>query len=318
MFSFFRNRSQTQEHPPFSAMPIRMITAGPARLQLAVHMAGSPGTGQPPLVCLGGYTRNMLDFCDFIRSFQQIDGTKRAIAAIDLSGRGRSARLPAKSSYSTLSDTDAVIEAITALGISRSILVGQGHGGQIAMLIARKRPSLLAGVALVDAGPVTDPRGIVRVRNNFKHVLELKSEGAARDAARKIVSADYPGESEGRLDELVARQYRFDARGRLQPLFDTKLITQLEEFDFDDVLEPQWPLFDALAPFPLLLARTQLSDQLRRETFDEMARLRPDAARLIISGAGSPALLDGPEEVRAIADFCDSIGAAETDEATAA
>lgn len=307
MLSFLRNRGQTQDHPAFAAMPVRMMTAGPARMQLAVHVSGRLGNGPLPVVCLGGYTRNMLDFFDFIRSMRQAEDMKRGVAAIDLPGRGRSANLPPKSHYSTLADTDAAIEAITALGIGRCILVGQGHGGQVAMLVARKRPSLLGGVVLVDAGPVTDPRGIVRVRNNFKHVAALKSESAARDAARKIVSADYPGESEARLDELIARQYRLDARGRLHPLFDTQLIAQLEQFDFDDVLEPQWPLFDGLAGFPLMLVRTQLSDQLRRETFDEMARRRPDAARLVISGAGSPALLDGPEEVRAMVDFCNGV-----------
>lgn len=311
MLSFLRNRGQTQDHPAFAAMPVRMMTAGPARMQLAVHVSGRLGNGPLPLVCLGGYTRNMLDFSDFIRSMRQAEDMKRGIAAIDLPGRGRSANLPPKSHYSTLADADAAIEAITALGIGRCILAGQGHGGQVAMLIARKRPSLLGGVVLVDAGPVTDPRGIVRVRNNFKHVAALKSESAARDAARKIVSADYPGESEARLDELIARQYRLDARGRLYPLFDTQLIAQLAQFDFDDVLEPQWPLFDGLAGFPLMLVRTQLSDQLRRETFDEMARRRPDAARLVISGAGSPALLDGPEEVRAMVDFCNGIVMAE-------
>lgn len=307
MLSFLRKRGPTQEHPAFEAMPASMVTAGPARLQLAVHVTGPSSSGALPIVCLAGYTRNMLDFADFMRSFRQIDDRERAIAAIDLPGRGRSTSLDTKTAYSTLTDADATLEAITALGIGRCILVGQGHGGQVAMLIARKRPSLLAGVALVDAGPVTDPRGIVRVRNNFKHLAELKSPSAARDAARKIASADYPGESEARLDELIARQYRLDSRGRLVPLFDPKLIAQLDRFEFDDVLEPQWQLFDGLAAFPLLLVRTQLSDQIRRETFDEMARRRSDAARLVISGVGSPALLDGPEEVRAIADFCNAI-----------
>lgn len=304
MLPFLRKRTRIEDHPAFAAMPVSHVTAGPARLQLAAYVSGRLSGEGLPLVCLAGYTRNMLDFSDFIRAFRQRDDRERAIIAIDLPGRGRSAHLPAKSGYSTIQDADAAIEAIIALGISRCILVGQGHGGQVAMLIARKRPSLLGGVVLVDAGPVTDPRGIVRVRNNFVHLAGLKSESAAREAARKIVSADHPGESETRLDELIARQYRHDSRGRMHPLFDTQLIRQLEQFDFDDVLEPQWPLFDALAPFPLMLVRTQLSDQLRRETFDEMARRRQDAARLVISGAGSPALLDGPEEVRAILDFC--------------
>ncbi|WP_196259061.1 alpha/beta hydrolase [Pelagibacterium limicola] len=306
MFSFLR-RNKMQEHPAFPAMPATMVTAGPARLQLAVHMSGRTGGALPPLICIGGYTRNMLDFADFIRNFRA-QYPERSVATLDLPGRGRSAHLSAKSGYSSLHDAGAAISAITAMGIGRCILVGQGHGGQVAMLIARAQPSLLAGVVLIDAGPVTDPRGIVRVRSNVKHIAALKSGSAMQDAARKTVAADYPGESEARLDALIARQYRQDGHGRLVPLFDTRLIAQLEQFDFDDVLEPQWPLFDALSPFPLMLVRTQLSDQLRRETFEEMARRRSDAARITISGTGSPALLDEPEELRAIGEFCASIG----------
>jgi hypothetical protein len=66
---------------------------------------------------------------------------------------------------------------------------------------------------------------------------------------------------------------------------------------------PQWPLFDALAIAPLLLLRTQLTDQLRRETFDEMRRRRPDALALTIAGQGSPALFDQSEEIEAVAQF---------------
>jgi hypothetical protein len=62
-------------------------------------------------------------------------------------------------------------------------------------------------------------------------------------------------------------------------------------------------LFDALNGVPLLLLRSQMTDLLRRETFDEMMRRRPDAEALVIAGQGSPALLDLPEEVGAIADF---------------
>jgi hypothetical protein len=46
-----------------------------------------------------------------------------------------------------------------------------------------------------------------------------------------------------------------------------------------------------------------MTDLLRRETFDEMMRRRPDAEAQVIAGQGSPALLDQKEEIGAIADF---------------
>ena len=52
-----------------------------------------------------------------------------------------------------------------------------------------------------------------------------------------------------------------------------------------------------------MLLRTQLTDQLRRETFEEMTRRRPDAVALTIDGQGSPALFDQREEIEAVAEF---------------
>ena len=108
---------------------------------------------------------------------------------------------------------------------------------------------------------------------------------------------------------MAERQFWFDRRGRAQGLFDPRLVAQLEKFDFDDVLEPQWPLFEGLNHTDLMLVRTQLTDQLRRETFQEMVRRRPDAATLTISGQGNPALLDGSEELDAIAGFVAALDA---------
>ena len=56
-----------------------------------------------------------------------------------------------------------------------------------------------------------------------------------------------------------------------------KLIDQIKDISFDDILVAQWPLYEALKCAPLMLLRTQLTDQVRRETFEEMVRRRPDA-----------------------------------------
>ena len=52
-----------------------------------------------------------------------------------------------------------------------------------------------------------------------------------------------------------------------------------------------------------MLMRTQLTEQLRRETFEEMMRRRRDAEGYVIEGQGSPALLDNADDVQPIADF---------------
>jgi hypothetical protein len=81
----------------------------------------------------------------------------------------------------------------------------------------------------------------------------------------------------------------------------------LEPFDLNDVLVAQWPLFDALMPIPLMMMRTQLTQQLRRETFEEMMKRRRDSEGYIIEHQGSPALLDNVEDVHPITDFIKTV-----------
>src|SRR5690606_5081596 len=105
------------------------------------------------------------------------------------------------------------------------------------------------------------------------------------------------------LDALALRSHFVDRRGRLQPLFDPALIRLLEPFDLDDVLVAQWQLFDALQVAPLLMLRTQLTQQLRRETLEEMMRRRRDAEAYVLENQGSPALLDSAGDVEPILAF---------------
>lgn len=296
----FKRATAQPDAPVFSDLPVRRIACGPASAQVAVHIHGTLDDAAAPVVCIPGYVRNMADFAALPLAVNQAPDTGFAFILIDLPGRGRSAHADA---YSTLRDADCVLDILHALDISRAVLAGEGHGGQVAMLAAARHPAALAGTVLIDAAPVTDPRGLVRTRTNFRHLTDLRGPDAARAALRKILATDYPGESEARLDALAERLYVPCPRNRLRPLFDARLIEQLEQFEFDDVLEPQWQLFDALAHAPLMVVRTQLTDQVRRATFEEMIRRRPDAARLVISGQGSPALLDGAEERDALAGF---------------
>jgi hypothetical protein len=52
-----------------------------------------------------------------------------------------------------------------------------------------------------------------------------------------------------------------------------------------------------------MMMRTQLTQQLRRETFEEMMKRRRDSEGYVIESQGSPALLDNADDVQPIADF---------------
>lgn len=300
---FSRRRRIPKEHAAFAGLPVSHILLTDGRTRAAVHFRGRFNAQLMPLICLAGYNRNMSDFSDFVSYFQSFGSGDWPTILIDLPGRGRADDRPRGIEYSTLTDARDVADIMAALGIGRAIFLGQGHGGQVAMVLAAQHPLLIGGTILLDAGPVTDSRGIVRLRNNLAHVDTLRGGKAVSAGFRRMLGGDYPGHGEAELDALALRGHWFDKRGRPRPLFDKRLIAQIGEISFDDILVPQWPLYDGLGCAPLMLLRTQLTDQVRRETFDEMARRRPDAEAMVISGQGSPALLNHQDEVGAIAEF---------------
>jgi pimeloyl-ACP methyl ester carboxylesterase len=291
------------DHPPFAALPVRFVTAGGANERLAVHIAGRLGEERPPLLCLPGYTRNMTDFTEFASLIRQRLGPDWPVVLVDLRGRGRSSDRARAADYSSLADAADVAELARALAIDKAIVVGQGHGGQVAMALAALRPTLLAGSVLIDAGPATAARSLIRLRSNIQAIGASRGVAGITLMLRRMLAADYPDLPPEELDRLAQRGQRIDAEGRAQLLFDRALIDRLAEFEQDDVLLPQWQLFDLLAGRPMLVVTSELTDQLPRELLAEMARRAPDAFRLAIPGRGSPALLDRDTEIAAIATF---------------
>ncbi len=300
---FSRPRTSPDDHPSFAAQPVTRYTIGPANEQIAVHISGRLAIGRIPLVCVPGYQRNMSDFADFANHFHRVYGDDWPIVMIDLKGRGRSSDRTDKSRYISTVDALELIQVLAALAVDGGIFVGQGYGGQVVMALAAERPNLVTGAVLIDAGPVSDPRGLVRLRNNLRDLEGNRSEAGFRTMARRMLAPDYPAAAEGLLDVLAARTHFLDKRNRVRALFDPHLTGLLEAFEHDDILVPQWPLYDALGSAPLLLLRTQLTEQVRRETFEEMLRRRRDAEGYVIEGSGSPALLNTPEDVGPIAEF---------------
>lgn len=299
----FKKRVVPPDHPAFSGLSAQYVAVGTAPERIAAHISGRLAIGRPPLVCVAGYHRNMADFADLVRLFQRIHDGDWPVVLIDLKGRGRSSDRGNKAQYVSPVDANDLWQVCAALGVESAVFLGQGYGGQVVMALAAQRPMLIAGAILIDAGPVSDPRGLVRLRNNLSDLEGLRSAAGLRAMFRRMLAAGYPGIPDATLDVLAARTHYLDRRGRVKALFDTHLVRILEDFEHDDVLVAQWPLFHALDDMPLMLMRTQLTDQLRRETFEEMLRRRRDAEGYIIEGQASPALLSTNDDVEPIADF---------------
>ena len=302
-----RARVISADYPAFAGLPESIVTVGNGNEQMAVHVAGRLGRDQAPLVCIPGYNRNMADFAEFVPLLRRLAATDFPVVLVDLLGRGRSADRRRSSGYSTVSEARDLEELARALGVETDVLLGQGHGGQVIMSLAAERPTLIAGAVLIDAGPAIAPASLVRLRSNCEAIAGLRGATGLTLMLRRMLAADYPDATPEHLDRLAARTHLINAGQRALPLFDPALIERLRDFAPDDVLVPQWQFLELLGRVPLMLLRTEFTDQLDWPILEEMMRRRPDAQSLSIARQGSPALLDRPDEVAPIAAFMDNL-----------
>jgi len=293
-----------------TGLPIRRITVGDGDEQLAVHVTGNFSDGRAALICIPGYVRNMADFAAFLPLIRRSLGADWPLVVVDLRGRGRSPSRRRAGDYTSLADARDVSMVARALGIEEAVIFGEGHGGQVAMAIAMERPGLIAATILLDAGPAIAPQGLVRLRNNAEAIDGLRGVTGLTLMLRRMTAADYPAATPEELDALAARTHRIEESGRATALFDGKLIENLHGFAHDDVMAPQWALFDLLKHRPLLLIRSQFTDQLTPQLFAEMQQRRPDALAMEFAGQGSPNQLNQAGEVAAVAEFARQAGSA--------
>ncbi len=299
----FKRKLPSDDYPPLAALPVKRMIINNGKQKIAFHLSGRLDDHRPPLVCLADYLRNMADFAGFLDRLRIVFDADWPVLLIDLPGRGRSVDRKNARAYSTLNDARDVEETIAMLGIQRAILLGQGHGGRMIMNLGSSSPNLIAGSILIDAAPLLHAPGMVRLRDNISTLLRIKNPRHFLTAARKIYEATHTNASQEQIELIIERFFSREKSRKYRPLFDTALLKRLKHIEITDIFEPQWPLFHTLKNAPMMLLRTQSSDQLERTTFEYMGQSRSDAIQLVIAGEGCPALLSNDDEVGAIGDF---------------
>lgn len=295
-----------------SALPIRHITGENGGRYLGVHISGPLDDEQLPLVCIADYCRNMFDFKELLQQFKRHSENDRPVILIDLLGHGRSENRQNPTQYTTTNDAKDITAVIGALGVEKAIFLGQGYGGQVIMALASHHYHLIAGTVLVDASPIINAPGLVRMRDNLLMMLGMRNREQFLNIGRQVFGRSHPGATLDELDNIIERTFTWVnstwlKSGRPIPKFDIQLLKRLTDIHSEDIFTPQWPMFNMLAHAPLLLMRTQLTDQLGRATFELMGSARTDSVQVVIPGQGSPALLTGADEVGTIIDFLDHI-----------
>jgi pimeloyl-ACP methyl ester carboxylesterase len=133
---------------------IRYVSRNVVLRQLRLHFLEWGEPGAPPIVLLHGGHQSAHSWDLVSLHLAQ----RYHVLALDQRGHGDSewARDVAYTNHDMSLDAEAFIGA---MGLRRPLLIGHSMGGRNAMLLTRRSPALLRGLAIVDVGPEVSDRG---------------------------------------------------------------------------------------------------------------------------------------------------------------
>ncbi len=261
-----------------------------------------PADGPLTLLCMGGLTRNSLDFHDLATHLSRY----RVIAA-DQRGRGRSQWDPDTANYTPAVQAGDMFALLDKLDIQRVVLVGTSNGGLMAMMMGAMQPKRIAGIILNDVGPELPMCALKRIGISLTKLPPVMSWAEAASQAKRINEIALPTYTDADWELFARRTYLESAEGVPVAAYDPVLIETLNSLDFTKELPDLWPLWPALAEIPILAIRGEVSDLLTRELLAAMVERHPKTQAVEIPQRGHVPMLDEPEALAAIDSFLQAL-----------
>ena len=272
-------------------------------LRLHVREYGSREAPGMPVVCLPGLARSVADFYELAPALA-FGSPARHVVAIDSRGRGHSDHDPDHTNYNCTVELGDIVGILIELGVGPAIFVGSSRGGVLTMLLAVAYPSAIAGVVLHDIGPVTETKGMARIKGYLGKLPHPRSFEEGAKILRDLLGAQFP--------KLAPEQWLAGARltwqikqGELKPAYDLGIARALAGIDVEGQMPAFWNEFDALADVPMLVIRGANSDMLSAETVAAMRARRSKMELIEVPDQGHAPLLEG-ELVRQIVSFVEN------------
>jgi len=268
--------------------------------------AGPAGTGphgdaRLPVVCIHGLTRNASDF-DALAP--RLAALGRRVLAVDVRGRGRSARDPDPARYSNRVYAADVAELMARLRIDRAIFVGTSMGGLITMLLAQQRLDLVAAAILNDIGPILSEKGLARIVSYVGNTRPQPSWEAAAASVRDIHACAFPDYDSAEWDQWARRAFEPGPDGTLVPRYDPAIGDALRDGKLSATSPGLQAAFLKLAQArPTLLLHGALSDLLEAEQAAWMRSAAPTMEYAVVPNVGHAPMLDEPAALDAIERF---------------
>lgn len=273
-------------------------------LKMHVRIWGDEASGETPILCLPGLSRNSRDFAGIAAHLVKNARTKRTIYALDFRGRGLSDSDKDWTNYNLMTELDDVLNALTALGIEHAIIIGTSRGGMITMMMAAARPGAIKGVILNDIGPVIEGDGLTQIRLYLKNAKTPRNMDEALRLQKSIMGKTFPALSDEDWAFECWSRFR-EIGGKLKADFDPALVKTLTSIDLSQRLPTMWPQFAGLRGVPMMVVRGENSNLLSQKTADAMRKYHPDCEIVTAGGQGHAPMLHARDLTAPVMQFVD-------------
>jgi len=273
------------------------------------------GSTKRPVLCIPSLVGNSGEFDVIARALSQNGPDSRSVYCIDCRGRGRSRLGPGGKGSSMVTECEDILELVTLAGLDDVAVLGNGYGGQLAMILALLRPSAVGAVVLNDSGPEFQIEGIVRLYGEVASMPLPQSWADAAAMLKGLHGRRYPGVA-GDEWMALAKSFYPEVKGRPARAYDPSIAVSHSLSRGTAHQQTMWPQFSVLNRRPVLLLRAELSDMLGEKTVARMRDANPNLEETAIPRQGHPALLRDAASIGAVNQFLlrhDAEGATEND-----
>jgi pimeloyl-ACP methyl ester carboxylesterase len=263
--------------------------------------AAAAGPARLPVICLHGLTRNAADFDELAPWLAR---QSRRVLALDVRGRGDSARDPNPANYHPVTYAGDVAKLMHDLGIARAVFVGTSMGGLITMTLAMRNIDLVAGAVLNDIGPVMSRIGLERIAGYTGRACNVGTWEEAAAYVKDINGVAFPGNMDDEWDKWARRAFAEEPEGGLALRYDPHIATSLQDGKLRTTSMMGRLAFKRLARHrPTLLIRGTLSDLVEEGQADYMRRTAPGMQYAEVPNVGHAPMLTEPAAQAALERF---------------
>jgi pimeloyl-ACP methyl ester carboxylesterase len=216
--------------------------------------------------------------------------TQYRVIAVDQRGRGESEWAPGGdySMEAFVADIDGLCDA---LNLRAFALIGHSMGGRNGILFAASHPERVRAFVIVDVGPLVDPQGASRIRDE---VIRAPERFDSLDEAIRQARADNPLAGAEVIRRRLTHQTTPHPDGGLTWRYDPVIREQVRG-NTRATPPDLWEMWRRIR-CPLLVVRGAQTDVLSPDILARMKSLQPEVAVADIARAGHMVFEDNPAE----------------------